>query len=327
MIDVLALILVSAAVGSVFTVVGERLARQLGWLSPTNPYFKDHDKPVALGGGVSLMTTAACVFLAWPIDMDTITRFATIAAIGCGMIGLLDDLRSLSPPTKFLLQAVVASAFVVGVSPATQDWTGLAMLATGVVFVIAFINAFNLLDVSDGLLPGVSLVSFACFAMISPAMREVCLVASGLCAGFLLRNAPPASVFLGDSGSLALGGLAGCLAWGWVSTDPVGRAIPAVLVFGVPLFELVFLIVVRQAGRKAPWHASCDHVAIRLRSAGLSKGAIVLVGLLVAAVFGGAGVAAVDEGPRISLVLGSAAIALVATLALLRFAPAPRGES
>jgi UDP-GlcNAc:undecaprenyl-phosphate GlcNAc-1-phosphate transferase len=188
-------------------------------------------------------------------------------------LGLVDDLRPLSPLQKLVAQVVVASLAVI---------LGLRLRLTGVdsidavlagIWIVACVNAFNVTDVCDGLVTGLAATFFLAWILLRPGSDLVAVVAFGACAAFLVFNAPRASMFLGDAGSHLLGFLVAAKA---LESPAQGLALTAVLpllVF-VPVAETLFLTVVRLR-KGIPWYkGSQDHFALRLQSAGWSRWAV-----------------------------------------------------
>jgi UDP-GlcNAc:undecaprenyl-phosphate GlcNAc-1-phosphate transferase len=254
------------------------------------------------------------------------------------VLGMVDDLRLFRPAAKFALQSVVAAlAVALGVR---APLSGIAPLDAGIswLWIATVVNAFNLTDVCDGLLGSLSVVMFVAIGVLDPARAGMAWVVAASALGFLAWNRPPASIFLGDSGSHLLGFLAAAL----TLAVPRGAATSAVawlacgLILGVPLFEGLFLTLVRMRKGMPWWKGSPDHFSLRLQAAGLSRAGTDGVACAVAAVWAICGLVL----PRVGALTGAAllsagfASAGVFGLALLRHevidarrtAPASRPE-
>jgi UDP-GlcNAc:undecaprenyl-phosphate GlcNAc-1-phosphate transferase len=146
------------------------------------------------------------------------------------------------------------------------------------------VNATNFTDVCDGLVASLGVVTLLAMALIlRPPGAVTYVAASGACAGFFLRNRPPAIIFLGDAGSHLIGFLLAA-AWldGTASVDHSGAFASGALVCGVFLFELVFITAVRIWKRLPWWRGSPDHFSLRLQAAGWSRWRVDTVAALVA---------------------------------------------
>ena len=138
-------------------------------------------------------------------------------------------------------------------------------------WILILVNAVNLTDICDGLVSGLAAIAFLTLAAIDPSHAEAAVLAAGACAGFLVLNAPKASIFLGDTGSHFIGFLLAALSLQTVAgRDALAEFSAVVLVLGVFLFELVFLVWARYRRGLSWWLGSDDHAALRLQAAGLS---------------------------------------------------------
>src|SRR5436190_4501072 len=167
-----------------------------------------HEKPTALFGGVAIALPTLVLGL-------TLPRTAVVwQLLGCGAFvagfGFLDDFFSLKPSTKLIAQIALASALLF--FGYRLQWTTslLGDLMLTLFWIVGITNALNLLDNMDGLCAGIAIIAGACLlggAMANGIGPEDLYLAIllGATAGFLLFNFHPASIFLGDTGSLFLG--------------------------------------------------------------------------------------------------------------------------
>ena len=159
-------------------------------------------------------------------------------------------------------------------------------------WIVMLVNAFNVTDVCDGLVAGLSIIGLIMLAHINVTQSFLAMAMAGSCVGFLVFNFPPASIFLGDAGSHLLGFTVAALTLGMTPKPSEWwlRPLQMLLVAMVPLFEVVLLIYTRRRKGIAWWRGSPDHMALRLQSANLSKGQTdtliwVAASLLAAAAF------------------------------------------
>jgi len=190
---------------------------------------RSHDRVVPRGGGIAIAVAALGCAAAGAASAGNTVVFICGAVIVV-MLGWLDDRKSLPAGRRLLVQAAVGVGAVALIGPVTAIsvgefeiagtwiWSALAIPA-----LIWLMNLFNFMDGADGLAASQCVISCSVFATIFVVAGEFELawIAAALAAsttGFLVWNWPPASVFLGDAGSLLLGWAAGVLALGGVVT-------------------------------------------------------------------------------------------------------------
>ena len=244
-----------------------------------------HKRPTAMLGGVGIfMATGVVYFLLVPPTRGSLVVFGGSAFLF--LVGLIDDVVSIRPYQKLIGQLIGAGILVL---------SGLKLPLTGfeiidiwitVFWVIGITNAINLLDNMDGLAAGISAIAAFSLAMnfaVNGLTNELLLSATliGALLGFLVFNFNPASIFMGDCGSMFIGFLLS----GSVLLNQVGgrsRGIVAilavpVLVLFVPIFDTTFVTVLRKLwGRKAS-QGGRDHTSHRLVALGLSERSAVLM--------------------------------------------------
>jgi UDP-GlcNAc:undecaprenyl-phosphate GlcNAc-1-phosphate transferase len=227
--------------------------------------------------------------------------------VGVAMIagvGLLDDLQGMRARVKLSAQVVISLVvYGLGLSIDRLDgpWgtieLGFWSLPLTVAWVVGVINALNLIDGLDGLAPGVALVAIGAFFAIglvtsgAEPLLPVLAAAGGGVLGFLRFNLPPASIIMGDTGSMLLGFLLAAVAISLTQALPTGLPpwIP-LLVLALPLLDTGRVIVRRMAAGHPVFAPDRRHVHHRLLVRGLSQRTVMLVLWVVAALFGAAGV-------------------------------------
>ena len=290
-----------------------RLALELGYVA-TPKEDRWHTESTALLGGVALTVTVLGLMVAAGQARPLWVLLTSAGAIS--VIGLVDDLRSLKPSTKLVAEIGVASLLVFfGYRLQWVDsLTGDTMLT--LVWIVGITNAFNLLDNMDGLCAGVALIAGASLlaavgsmGMQQPETLYLSLLL-GACAGFLVYNVHPASVFLGDSGSLFIGMSLATLALG-LGGPSEGQpnvlaviAVPA-LVLLIPIFDTTLVTLSRLLSGRRPSTGGRDHSSHRLVAIGLSERAAVVVLWVLAAIAGALGVIARYASPEWSMLLGA----------------------
>jgi len=219
-------------------------------------------------------------------QLSLVWRLLPGAALAFG-IGLLDDLFNLRAWIKLLGQVAAAGLACVGgvrilsvAGASTDAWWNIPLT---ILWLLACMNAFNLVDGLDGLAVGVGL--FATLTVFTAAMMQhnmVLAVATFPLAGallaFLCYNFNPATIFLGDSGSLLIGFLLGCYAaiWSNKSATLLGMTAP-LMALSIPLLDVALAIVRRFLRRQPIFTADRGHIHHRLLDRGFTPRRVVLV--------------------------------------------------
>mgnify|MGYP001041360005 FL=1 len=269
------LILTSAlilAVGA--TPLVQRLARRTGMVDKPSAR-KVHSVPTPLLGGLAIYL-AVIVALVLLGDRFYVNQVAGIflGATLMSFLGLWDDRRGLSPWIKLGGQFVAAGIVTltdvrIGLFP----WDVLNIAAT-LIWVVGITNAMNLLDNMDGLSGGIAAIAalfFLLFALMSGQYLVGALAAAlvGACLGFLFYNLNPASIFMGDTGSLFLGFTLASLAikLRFPDNSPFVTWMVPVMVLAVPIFDTSLVIISRlRRGLNPLTTPGKDHLSHRLAS-------------------------------------------------------------
>lgn len=297
---------------ALLTPVIRRLALDYDWVDHPDGFRKLHANTVPAVGGIAIAAGFA-IGLAYLHAVRSLLPFDIAfppAALWAGGLlivasGFYDDVRELGFKGKLAVQVVVAYGLlhagyridVAWMPFVSEDLYAQALISMPVtlLWIVGVINAVNLLDGLDGLAAGVSLIAFASLGLIFGLHGElglvmIALVATGALAGFLLFNFNPASIFMGDSGSLFLGYLLATYTLeGTGHANPwIALVLPAV-VLGLPLVDTTMSIARRFFERKAICAPDRDHIHHRLMRT-LSHRDAVLVLYAVALSFGAAAV-------------------------------------
>ncbi|WP_169985780.1 glycosyltransferase family 4 protein [Microbispora sp. H10836] len=282
---------------------------------------KSHRRPTPYLGGIAIMlaTVVPTLALAGP----AVPRIAGIlvGAVAMALLGLIDDVAPLPPPTRLAVQGLAAGVVVTSgvVAPVTG---GRLDVVITVLWIVVVTNSFNLLDNMDGVLGGVTavgaaLLSAAAFVSGQPETGLLLAALSPAALGFLLYNWAPARIFMGDAGSLFIGfTLASSAALLVTGTGP-GTAVAGLLLptFVATVDTGIVLLARRRAGRPLLQGGS-DHLSHRLHRLGLSKR---LTALALTALAAAAGLAdlAMTLGliaPAIAAIGGVAAVFVAVVL-------------
>lgn len=256
-----------------------------------------HKKPTAMLGGVAVFLPVAAVILAYLLfvpptagEVLNHSRAYLWVLMGAGAflftVGLADDLFHAKPYQKLIGQ-VMGAAFVVyyGLS---LPWTGSSAvnMVITIFWLIGITNAVNLLDNMDGLASGIAAIASIFLAVnflvnSQPTEALVLAVFAASLIGFLIYNSNPASIFMGDCGSMFIGFF---LASTSLMSAAGGRsrsflpvlAVPILVLF-IPIFDTTFVTVLRKLSGRAASQGGRDHTSHRLVALGMSERRAVLM--------------------------------------------------
>jgi UDP-GlcNAc:undecaprenyl-phosphate GlcNAc-1-phosphate transferase len=307
------------------TPLAAKLALRFGVLDRPAPN-KAHIRATPYLGGLAV---AVGVIIVGGLTAGASGQFVTVlvAALGLGILGLLDDQRLVGPWIKLLVEVSAGVAlWLVGVRAGLFGVAALDLALT-VVWVVGITNAINLLDNMDGLASGVTAVSAITFFVISAQaghflVGALALAVAGSALGFLFHNFPPAKIFLGDSGTLLFGFLLAALG---LKLDLVGEngfirsAIP-ILALGVPIFDMMVVVIARTREGRPIYVGGLDHSSHRLAGRGLSGRAVALLHYAAQIALSALAIALlfVTWGAALSIVIATSVAALAGLWAVLR---------
>jgi UDP-GlcNAc:undecaprenyl-phosphate/decaprenyl-phosphate GlcNAc-1-phosphate transferase len=261
-----------------------------------------HKKTTALFGGVAIGVTVFALAVLSGLVAGDLTKLALPLAGGAliFIVGFTDDVVSLKPSTKLVAEIALGSLFVFF---NTLNWTDVRaadMLLT-LVWIVGVTNAFNLLDNMDGLCAGIVMIAGTALIMgligradVVAETRYLAIVL-GATAGFLIYNLHPASIFMGDAGSLFLGLTLAVLTLsaGGPAHDRsriLSVVAAPVLVLLIPIFDTTLVTVSRILSGRSVSTGGRDHSSHRLVAIGLSERSAVRVLWALAAAAGTIGV-------------------------------------
>ena len=263
------LLVSSIILGTLATWISKKVAWKLNFLDKPKGTVPQHTKSIAYLGGIGIFVGFLIANFAFKIGMPW--SFLVFAFIFM-LLGLIDDKMALRPMHKFVIQVVTAVAAAKYCASFSFTNFEILDLLLSAFWYIVLLNAFNLTDVCDGLLGGITAIIMLLSVFAFPSEGFVFLAIGGSIIGFLVFNSPPASIFMGDAGSHLLGFIAAYMTLSSSSVLPenISFYILACLC-AVPLAEITFLVIVRKRKGLAWWLSSKDHFALRLQRHGFSK--------------------------------------------------------
>ena len=305
--------------------VAGRISRALGRVAAPRED-RWHKRPVAMFGGVAIAVVlfgCAAVF--------GLFRTIPVLVVTAGLMfgtGFVDDVLTLKPATKLIAQIALGSVLLF--FDYRLNWvqsTTIDSLLT-LVWIVGLTNAFNLIDNMDGLCAGIALVAGSALLVdLLPgvagtrAFFEVRYLAIllGATAGFLIYNLHPASIFMGDSGSLLLGFsfAAVTLTTGHQApgrSDVLSIVAGPVLVLLIPIFDTALVTVSRSVSGRRADQGGRDHSSHRLVAIGLSERRAVALLWTLAAVGGILGIGVGKFGQKLSVLMTASAFLVAMVL-------------
>jgi UDP-GlcNAc:undecaprenyl-phosphate/decaprenyl-phosphate GlcNAc-1-phosphate transferase len=290
-------VLIAVGTSLAATFLARSAALRFDWLDQPS-HRKAHANPIPLLGGIAIYVAFLISVLV--TNSQTVLKEGTAVLIGATVllvVGVIDDQRGMSPLPKLLAQASTAILLVIGgAGIGFLPFAWMNLVAT-VLWVVAICNAINLLDNMDGLSAGVTTIACAFFTVLAVWHGQiwvsiVAAVLLGATIGFLRFNWSPATIFMGDAGSLLLGYLLAVLAikLRFPNVDPQRTWPIPLLILAVPIFDTTLVIISRLRRGVPIFSGGRDHVSHRLVRLGLTVRQAVATIYLVAALCGAAAV-------------------------------------
>jgi UDP-GlcNAc:undecaprenyl-phosphate GlcNAc-1-phosphate transferase len=269
------------------------LAIRLGAMDAPNLARKTQAEPVPYLGGVAIalgvtLTTLAAVYVGGNKSGENVGQLKDLAltvllpALLLGAMGLIDDLRSLSPWPRLIAQSVVGTvvALVIVNSGTTGTPFGTSTVNTAVTifWIVGICNSINFFDNLDGAAAGAVAIAalgvfFIAFDRGQELVSALSIVTAGATFGFLMWNKSPAKIYMGDAGALFLGIIIS------VATirlnpgiEPIWKSLTIpVILLAVPLLDTCVAVFSRISRRVSPLTGGKDHLSHRLVRAGLTR--------------------------------------------------------
>jgi UDP-GlcNAc:undecaprenyl-phosphate GlcNAc-1-phosphate transferase len=262
----------------VLTPLVRMLARRFGFVAKPKTD-RWHKAPTAMLGGLAICLSVV-ISVQFFIPHTTYSWVILRASAFLFLVGLVDDIVHIKPYQKLIGQ-IMGSAFVVYYG-LTLPWTGsiLVNMALAIFWLIGITNAINLLDNMDGLASGIAIIAagFLALSFVSSGqfVEALMMVAfAGALLGFLVYNSKPASIFMGDCGSMLIGFFLASSALVNLSGGKTRSLLPVlavpILVLFIPIFDTTFVTLLRKLSGRAASQGGRDHTSHRLVALGMSE--------------------------------------------------------
>ncbi len=265
--------LLSLAIGFAAVVVLMPFTVAFAWRSGAIDVPRDwrrmHKRSVPRNGGMAILLG----FLLGSARLEQSSFLGTLLACGGAvfLVGLVDDVYSLSPWIKLGVQSIAAFGVVLNISEfRLLDTVG------AVIWILILTNAHNFIDGLDGLFGGVAITEACGLGVIlwaygSIQASQTALLLGAVCFAFRLFNRHPAKIFAGDCGSGSVGFLLGALSLPLFQGGAIELITATGLLFAYPLTDLGCAVLRRVLRGKSPFHADRGHLHHRICDAGVTK--------------------------------------------------------
>jgi len=285
----------------VLTPLVRKVALKIEILDAPTEAHKTHKEAIPYLGGVAIiigtcLTTYLAIVVSGQGRALSLVSAVLIPAVLMGVIGLIDDVKKLSPWPRFIAQNLfgLVIAFILIATSTLGSPTGntqIDLLIT-IFWIVGITNSINFFDNVDGGASGTVAISSLCLFFLALqggqySIAALSLVLTGATTGFLLWNKPPARIYMGDAGALFLGILIATLTLRF-DPNPINLsasfALP-ILLLAVPILDTTVAVISRLRRRISPFQGGQDHLSHRLIRAGLSKRQAVLSLWLISAFY------------------------------------------
>ena len=311
--DYLFAFFLAAAITVILTPIAIKLAPKIGAMDVPKDGRRMHDHPVPRFGGLGIFIGMLVAILICVPRTEGLLGAAQVKGFLAGaavivIVGIIDDLKGLSPKQKLIgqvLAAIVPCMFSVRIFAISNffgegyfefpDWFSIIVT---IIWIVGIINTINLIDGLDGLAAGVSLISCIAVAYTSylagrPETCELVLAIAGAAFGFLLFNFHPAKIFMGDAGSMLLGYCLATMSLIGVSSTKgtvLFVSLIPIIILALPIFDTAFAIVRRVANHKPITVGDKGHLHHRIMALGIGQRRAVIALYCISAIMGVAGI-------------------------------------
>ena len=299
-----------------------KLATKRGWVDGLEER-KIHKGPIPRLGGIGIGVGFFCALLLMigglklggiPVPISPKLFILILGAVGFHLLGLWDDFRDLKARTKFLIQLALAAAVVAAGFQFHFFWLpvlghvelGLFGPIITAIWIVGIANAMNLIDGMDGLAAGIALIGVAVWGILlfKSGLRFEGIIAAAIGGGifgFLFYNFPPASIFMGDSGSLLLGYMLAVLPLlGNLTTAGGMQLVPAISLAFIPILDTFAAMLRRWRRGQSFFTPDKYHVHHKLLDLGFSARSILIIIYGLCIILGASVMASVYANPIVS---------------------------
>lgn len=304
------------------TPVLRKAALQFGIVDHPDGKLKKHNKPMPYLGGVAIYLSFLLA-LAFGFDFGHEVLGLLLGGTIVLLLGFIDDLGFLKTWVKFAGQLIAVLVLVkAGIYIKLVFLPPYISIPLTFIWLAGMINAFNIIDVMDGLAAGIAFFASLAFFFVSlcngnTAIAVVAITLAGSLLGFLRYNFYPAQIYMGDTGSMFLGLMLGGMGMIGSYTDRnlLGFLAPAVIL-GIPIFDTVQVTIARLRQGIPFYRGSHHHYALLLKQGGLSVREVLVLSYFVALLLGGVGILIMNLPSVIEVVVVAGGIGIAGGIAI-----------
>ncbi|HCI28657.1 MAG TPA: undecaprenyl/decaprenyl-phosphate alpha-N-acetylglucosaminyl 1-phosphate transferase [Fervidobacterium sp.] len=247
------LLIISFIITTITIPLFGRMAYKYNIVDKPDGVLKPHERVTPYLGGISIFL--AVVFTT---PFDLITKLSLTLLV---LTGLIDDVRTLSPRIRLLVEFVVSILL-------TFKYIGINLLSpVYIIAIVTLINAVNMMDGMDGICASVSLISAVglLFTVSSNYDKLLLFTLIGALFGYLIYNFPPARIFMGDAGSYLIGGI---LSIAVLSSGRRGdyTVVSAIIFVSIFFFDLIAGFTRRILNGRSPFNGDRDHIYDKIQN-------------------------------------------------------------
>ncbi len=299
------------------------VALRLNIVDKPDNVLKKHKEPVPYMGGMAIYISFI-ITLALTFDFGKEVLALLLGGSIVFITGLIDDFKVLNPDLKLFGEGLAILALMKAGIMIKLTFVPLWIsIPVSFFWLLGITNAFNLIDIMDGLSGGVAFVICTYLFLVAAINGRIMIAImtlslGGSILGFLKLNFYPAKIYLGDAGSLFIGLMLGALAMiGTYTNKNVVSALAPVLIFAVPIFDTIFVSYVRFRRGRSIFLGSNDHFALRLKKLELTPVQIMLLSCCITICLGGVGVWMIHLTNLEAAILFSVAVLFLLFMAFL----------
>ena len=320
----------AALVSYLCTPFARRVAKKIGAIDVPRDSRRMHKRPIPRLGGFAIFLGFFFAAMVFTFNFISLPIYGMLAgAMIIVALGMADDVLALKAKYKFVVQVVAVTIPVLSGIRITRfpDLVGGNsyielpfgwQIAVSIVWLLAILNAVNIIDGLDGLACGVSAIMTICCTVIlvlleAPQVAIIAAALAGACMGFLPYNLNPAKMFMGDTGSMFIGYTMACLSiLGLFKAYAIVAFFVPVLLYLLPIFDLCFAAVRRILTGHSPMQADKSHLHHKLIAAGFSHKQAVAILYGVATILGTCAVLiTVNSFTRAMIIIGIAFVFII----------------
>ena len=270
-----------------------KVAYKLSIVDKPDNILKKHEFATPYLGGLGIYLGLIASLSAWlPFKNNMLILILGVTILL--VVGLIDDIVQMSPSSKFIGQFLVVLCLLKsGIFLKEQFFHNILNILLSFVWLLSIINAFNLVDVMDGLCAIIAISNIIIFLVLGILFGKINIIIllaaflGALLSFFIFFNKPAAKMYLGDSGSMFIGGLLGSMPFffSWSEFNSLGFFAP-ILIFAIPILELLSLILIRLYKGISPFKGSRDHFSLYLYDKGWTKNQILVFSFTTSILWG-----------------------------------------